>query len=115
MVVGASAVVAGASVVVGAADVVGESPVSVDSPSPPASLVTGASVVDGASAASSSAPPHADANTARRSRHNRVIRFIIILPSGGVDTVQITDTNPVDSLSKANPRMVRAEALDQPT
>ena len=99
VVVGASVVVAGASVVVGAADVVGESPVSVDSPLPPASLVTGASVVDGASAASSSAPPHADANTARAviETSNRVIRFISILPSGGVDTVQITDTNPVDS------------------
>ena len=92
-------VVGDSMVVVGAADVVGAALLSVDSASPSALLVAGTSVVGGASATSSSAPPHADARRARAviETSNRVIRFIGVLPSGGVDTVQIIDTDAEDS------------------
>jgi hypothetical protein len=98
--IGTVVVAAGDSVVVvGAADVVGAALVSVDSASPSASLVAGASVVGGASAASSSEPPHAEATRARAviETSSRVIRFIGIFPSGGVDTFRIIESSALDS------------------
>ena len=103
---GSVVVVVGDSVVVvGAADVVGAALVSVDPASPSASLVAGASVVGGASAVSPPEPPHADASRARAviETSSSAIRFIGILPSGGVDTVQITDTDAVDSFIENQP------------
>ena len=87
-------VVGDSVVVVGAADVVGAALVSVDS----ASLVADASVVGGASAVSSSEPPHAEATRARAviETSSRVIRFIGIFPSGGVDTFQIIESSALD-------------------
>ena len=92
-------VVAGDSVVVvGAADVVGAALVPVDSAS--------ASVVGGVSAASSSEPPHAEPKRARAviATSIRTIRFIGILPSGGLVTVQINDNDSVDSFVENQPR-----------
>ena len=105
-------VVAGDSVVVvGAADVVGAALVPVNSAS--------ASAVGGASAASSSEPPHAEDKRARAviATTSRMIRFIGILPSDGVVTVQINDNDAVDSFSENQPCgwPDLGETLDQPT
>ncbi len=69
------------------------------------SAETGDAPTTSAAPTTTEAPPHADANTARAviKTSNRAIRFISILQSGGVDTVQITGTEPVDSFVDDGP------------